>query len=318
LKLHSLVIKSYKGIKIKRIELNGESTFIKGGNGGGKTKILECLCLAIEMALYKSKTLNDYNWPYFNPHEILRKDTRVEIEIELSKEEIRRYKEIGKIWKNINKINNGDGDIWKKEIGELNLNKTKKRFFILFQGGYINNVKTCNNVFRYTKGNHLINQMRTNYFIETLEGMGYKKFERNGVPQLLKIDSYEEMDNIKDRKRNIEIRKWIEGKEERIEELNKVLRESIGESINIKGIDRWGNILINKGNETFPIEDLSYGERRILNILYKIIKDEIKDSLIIIDEIGLGLDTKRLKSFLSILKTLNNNQIIYSSNREEL
>lgn len=318
-----VVIKRYKGIEISRLDLNRRAKGIIGTTGSGKSKILECIALTLQLSLFDEvKTLQDFDWPYFRIHNLLEKDTRVEIKVKLSKQEIDRFKEVSKIWLECNRFK----DSWSEYAKNINPKACRSSFYIVLLPGNTDetrDVRSCTNIFKCYKDQHLINQLRTRYYIKDLESRGYSSLDLNDAPGIVVLTQYKAINEVKDRLQRIELIKWLEkhkgggGEEDKLISLNKSLRNIFGNSIWIDSLDSRGNILIynNREKSKYILEDLSCGERRVLDLLYEVISKEIKDSVVIIDQLGLNLDDNIARLFLRELTQLNNNQIIYSNNR---
>jgi len=105
MKLRSVTIENFKGIKELRFDVLDleqrprDLTCIVGDNGSGKTSVLQAIAMPLSIATKRIRYASDFDWHGFLPERISSGGrTRIELEVEFSREEIRITGELFQKW----------------------------------------------------------------------------------------------------------------------------------------------------------------------------------------------------------------------------
>ncbi|MCB9541711.1 MAG: AAA family ATPase [bacterium] len=105
MKLKHVYIENFKGLSKLDLDLVGNDgqarrlTALRGGNGSGKTSVLQAIALTLSLATRRTKEPQDLDWHGFLAERLgTRGETRVEVRVEFTDDELEAIQAVYQVW----------------------------------------------------------------------------------------------------------------------------------------------------------------------------------------------------------------------------
>jgi len=328
-------------IKVRNFVTNdiAKRFLLLGDNGTGKTTVLQGVALALSMACYTTPSIEKFDWEGWLSSRYRRWGIPViELTVHFSPAEIQATQEIAKRWYD---------SLHEKERQNYVKPADSEVVTLRLQGNYCSTLsQKAEEIYQFRGryyAKHLINQgdyeagklfehLPGVFWFEQFRGLATLEekfhFDDNGSNNSGRISyplSLSELRNIL----SIWFLKQLRNQNDHndyyrsIENLYKKMfpdRQFIGpEPMYEKGIPTpSGNyFMLSDGHRIYDIQEMSAGEQAIFPILFQFVRQQIDNSVILIDEIELNLHPPLAQSFLSHLPEIGPNcQFLYTTHSE--
>lgn len=334
MKVESVSIDNFKLFKNKLVFFKNRTLeeisnrfLILGDNGSGKTTLLQAIALPLALATKSIQGISDFDWMGFLPGRYWKwGNPRIELEVSFENEEIEATCEIAQKWYDAQsdeyKKDRGGhiepgksrtlkliltGDYWK--VGEKNVDADRFQFLGRHYAKTLLRRGKCDrSVFSKLPGIFWFDQFRNLGSSLSLEknGEGTKK-QSGGISYEMGVGS---------------LRRYLidwefrqkKGKSNYLMELENLYKK-IFTGRSFSGLERIQNydipmedndyFVLNDGSHTYDIVEMSAGEQGVFPILYEFIRQQISNSIVLIDEVDLNLHPPAAQSFVSQLPKIS-------------
>ncbi|MCU0288929.1 MAG: AAA family ATPase [Acidobacteria bacterium] len=319
MKISRIILENFKRFKSQEIDLRNKLTgdisnrfLILGDNGTGKTTVLQAVSLCFAMASKQIKDVSDFDWPGWVPARYEKWGLPVvELDIHLSEEEIKTTIEIWKKWFEL------------KKPSQKIMPGSNSKLTLRLKGQWIEAVgedgkASKNNLFQL-KGRYYATQLIktspwTRDFFSILPGFyWFDQFRNLSRPQFTLPLEHENENgsggrvsyNIGVSRYRRYLNSWKlkqfagigDGPDWLLELENSYKKIFPGRSFSgLEPMYKSGSptpeeyfFVFSDGNRTYDIEEMSAGEQSVFPMLFEFVRLQIKNSIVLIDEIDLNL-----------------------------
>jgi hypothetical protein len=335
MKVASIHLTNFKRFGDLRIEMRNSLTedvadqfLILGDNGTGKTTVLQAVALCLSLACKQTRSVKDFSWPGWLPARYERwGKPSVELEVHFTKDEIEATHEAARRWFESSKeTHSGKGFIspGKSESVRLKLDGERSaggpsrdalsEDLLQFRGRWyasklLETDPGARDLFVRLPGVFWFDQFRT---LATTPAPSADQSETNGADH----GTYE----VGVARFRQHLNRWqpshlVRKPDQRdyLQDLeNSYKRIFPGRSFDPPEPMYRGGIpspkdyyfMINDGNRNYDIEEMSAGEQAVFPMLYEFVRQQIRNSVVLIDEIDLNLHPSVAQWLLSALPAL--------------
>jgi ABC-type branched-subunit amino acid transport system ATPase component len=344
MKISRIKLENFK--RFKNLEINvinnlskdiSEQFLILGDNGTGKTTVLQAIALCLSMASGKMREVSDFDWQGWVPERYEKWGTPViELDVHFSDEEIEATNEVAKKWLELRKP---ETRIMPAENEKLILRLTGEWVEALDAAGKI----SIGNLFQL-KGRYYATQLLKtspwvrDYF-EKLPGFFWFDQFRNLASPPIEGEDREATGRVSYEIGVSRLRRYLNGwklsqlagegggKDWLLELENSYKKVFPGRSF--RGLESMhkGGIpapedyffTLSDGNRSYDIEEMSAGEQSVFPMLFEFVRMQIRNSIVLIDEIDLNLHPPLAQSLINALPVIGPEcQFIFTTHSESV
>lgn len=351
MKVSKLKIENFKRFKNLEIEFVNKLTedisdqfLLLGDNGTGKTTILQAIALCLAMCSGKIRSVSDFSWQGWIPDRYEKWGTPlIELDVSFTNEEIDSTIEVAKKWLEFKKP---QSNILPGNSKKLKLRLKGEWYDVLDENGK----RSKASLFQLKGRSYATQLIRTSpgarVFFDTLPGFFWFDQFRNlaSTPIQGDNDHPNKEDNSHTGRVSVDIgvshlRRYLNGwrlnqmagevggKDWLLELENSYKKVFPGRSF--KGLEPMhrGGVpapedyffTLSDGNRSYDIEEMSAGEQSVFPMLFEFVRMQIRNSIVLIDEIDLNLHPPLAQSLVNALPVLGNNcQFILTTHSESV
>jgi len=350
MKIERVTLKNFKRFESLTIEFKNATTgdvanqfLIIGDNGTGKTTVLQAIALCLSLLSHRIRNVGEFDWMGWLPGRYWRWGTpQIELIVHFSDDEIAATQEAARRWRQIfnpaifvepsdeNVIRAGldGGRFWVVDPTRQH-NHPGPRELFLFQGrsyaaSILERDPAARDLFERLPGVFWFDQFRNlatapgSREIDTENGpreessehvsyavgvsrlrqyLNRWKLQKLQNPPLGKVDFLLELEN--------NYKRIFPGRS--FSEPEPMYRSGVPSPSDYY-------FMLNDGNRTYDLEEMSSGEQSVFPILYEFVRQRIRNSVVLIDEIDLNLHPPLAQSLLASLPRLGpHSQFIYTT-----
>ncbi|MEA5617020.1 AAA family ATPase [Cronbergia sp. UHCC 0137] len=318
MKVESIYIQNFKKIQDLRVSFKNkildevsDRFLILGDNGSGKTTLLQAIALPLALATGRIQKVSDFDWIGFLPGRYWRWGTpRIELEVSFEEEELEATREIAKIWYHslppdfrpdpfivpgnsrvVKVILNGEH--WK--VGD---NTQAER--AQFRGRYYAQ-SFINRGDQSVR--HYFSQLPGIFWFDQFRNLGTPSQEAGEGNKELRSETSFELGVGRLRQYLIRWKRKQEAginyENDYLKQLEKLYKKVFPDRCFAEYLEELPSLdspteeityfLLNDGNRTYDVAEMSAGEQSIFPILYEFVRQQIAYSVVLIDEIDLNL-----------------------------
>lgn len=336
MKLKHVQIKNFKGIE--QLNFSVEDTFnqprlltaLLGGNGSGKTSLLQAIALTLSLATRRTRDIASFNWHGFLPERVASLGpTFVELEVIFEAGEITLTSELFEVWQDTLSSD-------RRQLMRIIPPSQYSSVLLQFDNGRLTS----------PQGFEAVNQFLGRYYIRALKD-SHPEYRQN-LAQMGDIFWFDQHRNLgslmagnsaveMDRKNDQPIVGWQAGVEQLREYLIgwwghhttpqrkgrdliaplQSLFHKIFPGTRFIGLMPRGEITVPRANDfyflierdglVYDLAEMSSGEQAVFPLLYEFVRLDIQRSITLIDELELHLHPPEQQRLLAALPTIGSN-----------
>jgi len=349
LKVERVTLKNFKRFGSLTIEIKNQALdevadqfLILGDNGTGKTTVFQAIALCLSMAARRTASVESFDWLGWVPGRYRRWGTpQVELTAHFTTDEIEATAEAARRWweSRSEEVRRGsfvepgrsttvnlrlDGEQFRNDPAELHQFRGRS-----YAASLLRTDPTARDLFPRLPGVFWFDQFR-NLATPQEERDG----ERNSSPEhqptsRISFDvGVARLRGYLNKWKLERIRRGPPGRprHDYVLELENVYQRIFpGHSFSDPEPMFWGGVpspsdyyfMIHDGSRTYDLEEMSAGEQSVFPILYEFVRQQIKNSVVLIDEIDLNLHPPLAQTLVSQLPQIGPNcQFIYTTHSE--
>jgi len=339
MRIRSIDITNFKGIaKLKHDftdQYTGEPrdiTAVFGENASGKTSLLQAIALVLSIATRKISGVDEFSWHGFLPDRVNSLgDTRVELQVELTPEEINTVKEIFDLWKQY-KISDDRKLATPKQDRVIRLVYQNGK--VTCSGGLAQNVELWARY--YTSGLVKKERKYLSYFEKVGDVFWFDQY-RNLGSGLVEAEANKELAEKISWQAGVEgLRKYLVGwwnyhqySKDRSEDdfinrlqipFSRVFLDTTFDGLEPMPEDNESSIppefyfMLRHDERRYDISEMSSGEQAVFSVMYEFVRQRIAHSIVLIDELELHLHPPQQQTLYNSLRKIGSNcQFIITS-----
>lgn len=330
MKVARIHIENFKRFKKLDIEVRNDLTkeiadqfLFLGDNGIGKTTVLQAVALCLSMAAGRTRSVKEFNWLGWVPGRFeVWGEPRIELEVHFTKEELRATREAASRWSGRVKktrpssafVMPGEEEVVKLMLHGSHCYARQQRQFFQFRGRQyasqlLNTDPKARDLFSHLPGVFWFDQFR-NLASPPAQSEGDTEEESAG-----RISYSVGVARLRKHLNGWQLRRLAGetgGPDYLMELENSYKRVFRGRSFRGPEPMYKGGVptpedyyfLLSDGNRTYDIEEMSAGEQAVFPMLYEFVRQQIKNSVVLIDEIDLNLHPPLAQALLAALPTI--------------
>jgi energy-coupling factor transporter ATP-binding protein EcfA2 len=301
---------------------------ILGDNGSGKTTVLQAVALALSMACGKTWQVADFNWLGWMPGRYERWGTPVvELEVQFEDDEIAATQEAAHKWLESRNAAFASERTFVMPAAERTVRlrleggtcrAQSQAAYYQFRGrtyasAILNTDPRARALFERLPGVFWFDQLRNLGTLTPEANGGGKHEEENG-----RISYSVGVSRLRQHLNKMHLDKLVLGPRpyDFLDEIKRSYQRifpsrsfGILEPMFTDGVPSPADyyFILDDGNRTYDIEEMSAGEQAVFPILYEFVRQRIKNSVVLIDEIDLNLHSPLAQAFVRALPTMGPN-----------
>ncbi len=329
MKIARIKLEDFKRFKSLDIEVRNRLTqdvadqfLILGDNGTGKTTVLQAIALCLSIACGRTRAIDDFNWLGWVPGRYEQwGEPRIELEIHFSEEEIQATKEAAQRWFRGAKLNRpaetfvepGKSPVVHLKLHGSNCFAPRREEFFQFRGRWyaIQLLRTdpkARDLFEHLPGVFWFDQFRN---LASPPGQTEPGDTENGAHISYSVGVARLREHLNRWQLN-RLAGATGGRDFLTDLENSYKRIFPGRSFRGPEPMYKGGVptptdyyfLLADGYRTYDIEEMSAGEQAVFPLLYEFVRQQIRNSVVLIDEIDLNLHPPLAQSLLNALPTM--------------
>lgn len=351
MKVEQVTLKNFKRFDSLTIEIKNQALdevadqfLILGDNGTGKTTVLQAIALCLSMASRRTRSVESFDWLGWVPGRYRRWGTpQVELTVHFSTDEIEATAEAARRWWESQSEDQGRGSF--KEPGQ---NTTVK---LRLDGEHFRNDPA--ELFQFRGRTYAASLLYTDPtardLFPRLPGIfWFDQFRNLGTPQngrdsdrasgaeeqlTSRVSFQVGIAQLRDYLNKWKLERIRKGppwppRPDYLQELENIYKRVFpGRSFaDPEPMFRGGvpspadyYFMINDGHRSYDLEEMSAGEQSVFPILYEFVRQQIKNCVVLIDEIDLNLHPPLAQTVISALPQIGPNcQFIYTTHSEAI
>ena len=325
--IHLQNFKRFENLEIKlRNSLTGDIAdrfLLLGDNGTGKTTVLQAIALCLSLASWRTRSVRDFHWLGWVSGRYERWGRPVvELEVHFSQEEIDATREAASRW--FRSRSTGEGSPSYVEPGDSKVVSLRldgeyysagsQAELYQFRGRWyaaqlLETDPAARNLFEHLPGVFWFDQFRN---LATPPSMSEGDGEPEGPGRL----TYQiGVARLREHLNRWQLNRLTRGpaRVDFLDQLQKSYKRVFpGRSFSMPEPMYRGGVpspedyyfIIDDGNRSYDIEEMSAGEQAVLPLLYEFVRQQIRNSVVLIDEIDLNLHPPLAQALLSALPVL--------------